>query len=281
MQNSTRVTVPEIYSRKSDQRKITALTAYDFSLARLVDAAGVDIILVGDSLGGIIQGAETTLPVTLDEVIYHARCVTRAVKQSLVVGDLPFMSYQISIEEALRSAGRLMKESGVGAVKLEGGKHMAQTISRLVEIDIPVMGHVGLTPQSYHRMGGHKQQGKKVAASNNEAGSAARILEDALAVEKAGAFSVVLEGIPDALAKEITTTLSIPTIGIAAGPDCDGQILVLHDMLGVNPDFKPRFVKRYAELSSVIDLAVKEYVQEVSTGAFPKPDVSLKRVLGK
>lgn len=264
------LTVPALLRKKEASEKITALTAYDYTMAALIDAAGVDVILVGDSVASVVQGHKNTLPVTLDEMIYHSRCVTRGVKRALVVGDLPFLSYQVSIERAIESAGRLLKESGVSAVKLEGGVQMADTIAALSAIDIPVMGHIGLTPQSYHRMGGHKQQGKKKAAANNEAGSRNRIIEDAQAVEAAGAFSVVLEGIPADLAQEITAMLSIPTIGIAAGPHCDGQILVSTDMLGMNPEFCPKFVKQYAALATVISEAVETYVQEVRECSYPE-----------
>ena len=267
--SSKRVCVPAISEFKYSTRDshFTALTAYDFITAKLVDAAGIDIILVGDSLSSVVQGNTTTLPVTLDEMIYHCRCVSRAAKRALVVGDMPFMSYQQSIEKALDSAGRLMKEGGVSAVKLEGGLPMQDTISRLVDVDIPVMGHVGLTPQSYHRMGGHRVQGKK--RGSLLAGTAERIFEDALAVESAGAFCLVLEGIPSELAQEITNQLTIPTIGIGAGVHCDGQILVTHDMLGMDPDFTPKFVKKFVELSKVIDSALKSYKEEVITGNFP------------
>lgn len=268
-QNSMeRVTVPSFSVFKSEAKKITALTAYDFTTAQILDRAGVDLILVGDSLGCVVQGFETTLPVTLDEMVYHCHCVTRAVSRALVVGDLPFMSYQVSAEQALASAGRLVKEGGVAAVKLEGGLHMASSIRRLVEVDIPVMGHVGLTPQSYHRMGGHKVQGRH---HDDECipGSRERILQDALAVEEAGAFSLVVEGVPSDLAAEITHMLSIPTIGIGAGRGCDGQIMVVNDMLGMNPDFAPRFVKHYARLAQEIDSAVTCYIEEVRNGDFP------------
>ncbi len=271
-----RITVPYLLSLKSKLRsgaakKIAALTAYDFTLARIIDQAGVDVILVGDSVSAVVQGVETTLPVTLDEMIYHCRCVSRAVERALLVGDMPFMSYQVSIEKALEAAGRMLKEGGAAAVKLEGGVHIAETIARLVQVDIPVMGHVGLTPQSFHRMGGHKIQGKSASAhDNNQAGSAARILEDALAVEQAGAFALVIEGVPAELAAEITNKLSIPTIGIGAGPDVDGQILVAHDMLGMYPNFKPSFLKHYADLHCEITKAVRNYIGEVRLGQFPE-----------
>ncbi|MBX7143423.1 MAG: 3-methyl-2-oxobutanoate hydroxymethyltransferase [Oligoflexia bacterium] len=268
-----RVTVPHILCSKTkhsvNTRKLVALTAYDFTSAKIFDAAGVDILLVGDSLGSVVQGLETTLPVTLDEMVYHCRCVSRAARRALVVGDMPFMSYQSSPEKAVESAGRLIKEGGVAAVKLEGGLPMLNTIEKMVQVDIPVMGHVGLTPQSYHRMGGHKVQGRTRAEDGLVAGSRERIIEDALAVERAGAFAVVLEGIPSDLAAEISRMLSIPTIGIGAGADCDGQVLVSADMLGMNQDFSPKFVKRYANLADVMHQAVTTYVDEVRSGAFP------------
>ena len=261
-----RITVPSIIKRKGT-RKITALTAYDFSFAKLLDAAEIDIILVGDSVSSIVQGLPTTLPVTLDQMVYHCQCVSRAVSRALVVGDLPFMSYQVSAEQALQSAGRLVKEGNVGAVKLEGGERSFDAIKKIVSADIPVMGHIGLTPQSFYRMGGHKKQGK-----SDDSRSA--LLRDAQAVEDAGAFSVVLEGLPEDLAAEITNKLSIPTIGIAAGQNCDGQILVTHDMLGMNPEFRPTFAKRYRELGEDIVSAVRDYILEVERGTFPESKVS-------
>ncbi len=276
----SRITVPGIIQRKG-KRKISALTAYDFTMAKLIDSAGIDLILVGDSLGMVVQGEETTIPVTLDHMIYHCRAVTRAVKRALVVGDLPFMSYQVSVEQALNSAGRLIKEGGVAAVKLEGGMPMAATIERLVAVDIPVMAHIGLTPQSYHRIGGYKLQGRE--HNGLKAGTYERILEDARAVEKAGAFAVVVEGVPSELAVEITKEISVPTVGIGAGVGCDGQILVSTDMLGLNPEFNPRFLKRYAELGAVITDAVSDYINEVEQRKFPAAEHSfvateLKRV---
>jgi len=280
MKNSEleRVTVPSILSRKNSDSKISALTAYDFSFASILDQAGIDIILVGDSLGTVMQGLDTTLPVTLDEVVYHTRCVARAVKRALLVGDMPFMSYQSSIERALESAGRLVKEGGAHAVKLEGGVPMAETIARLVAVDIPVMAHIGLTPQSYHRMGGYKMQGKK-HGKNTEAGTFERVIEDAIAVEKAGAFSVVLEGLPAELGREITAKLSIPSIGIGAGPDCDGQILVTQDMLGMNNRHVPKFVKKYADLNSDISAAVRSFISEVEGGSFPSREAPAVRLV--
>ena len=261
-----KVTVPDLQRMKEAGTKITALTAYDFPFAQIVDQAGIDVILVGDTLGMVVQGLETTLPVTLDEVIYHSRMVARGRKRALLVGDLPFLSYQVSREDALRSAGRLVKEGACEAVKLEGGLPMADTIRALTAVDIPVMAHVGLTPQSVHRMGGHKVQGRR---RGHGPGQRERVLADALAVEEAGAFSVVLEGIPLDLAEEITLRLAIPTIGIGAGVHCDGQILVLHDMLGLFDRFTPKFVKQYAELGRAATDAIAEYVREVQTGVFP------------
>jgi 3-methyl-2-oxobutanoate hydroxymethyltransferase len=268
-----RVTVPSILARKNSDNKITALTCYDFTTACLLDNAGIDLILVGDSMSAVVQGNDTTLPVTMDQMTYHCRCVSKAVDRALVVGDMPFMSYQSSVEKAIESAGRLMKEGGVAAVKLEGGMYIADTIERLVQCDIPVIGHVGLTPQSFHRMGGHKVQGKsKSDRFTLKAGSRERVLEDALAVERAGAFAIVIEGVPADLAAEITRELAIPTIGIGAGIDCDGQILVVSDMLGMNPNFMPKFVKAYAKLGETIQEAVKSYIKDVRGGEFPSPE---------
>ncbi len=261
-----KVTVPDLQRMKEAGTKITALTAYDFPFAQITDQAGIDVILVGDTLGMVVQGLDTTLPVTLDEVIYHSRMVARGRKRALLVGDMPFLSYQVSREEALRNAGRLIKEGGCEAVKLEGGLPMADTIRALTSVDIPVMAHIGLTPQSVHRMGGHKVQGR---SRGRGPGQRERVLADALAVEEAGAFSVVLEGIPLDLAEEITLRLTIPTIGIGAGVHCDGQILVLHDLLGLFDRFTPKFVKRYAELGQAAREAIASYVHEVQSGAFP------------
>ena len=265
------VTVPAVLERKGSSPRLTVLTAYDYIFAQLLDRAGVDIILVGDSLGTVLQGHPTTLPVTLDQMIYHAQCVTRGVSRALVVGDLPFLSYQSSPEQAITSAGRFLKEAGVSAVKLEGGIPMAETIRRLVSVDIPVMGHIGLTPQSVHRMGGFRIQGKQKSQgkSARSAGTRERLLEDARAVDQAGAFALVLEGIPADLASEITRSVSIPTIGIGAGPDCDGQVLVTHDLLGMAPRFAPKFVKRYAEIGQLMTTAIEQYVREVQEGSFP------------
>jgi len=261
-----KVRVTELARMKSAGTPITMLTAYDFPFARIFDQAGIDVLLVGDSLGMVVQGADSTLPVTLDEMIYHIRMVARARARALVVGDLPFLTYQVSIEQALGNAGRLIKEGGAEAVKLEGGITMADTIRRLVDIDIPVMGHIGLTPQSVHRMGGHRVQGRR---SGHGPGCRERLLEDAAAVEQAGAFAMVLEGIPVELANEITQRAAIPTIGIGAGPGCDGQVLVMHDLLGLSESFVPRFAKPYANLWRDSAAAATSYIREVRERAFP------------
>lgn len=262
-----KVTVPEIGKMKQKGEKITALTAYDYSFARILDEAGVDILLVGDSLGSVIQGLESTLPVTLDEMIYHTKTVVRGRKRALVVADMPFLSFQVSIEEAKRNAGRFLQEAGAEAVKVEGGVRILETIEAIVQMEIPVMGHVGLTPQSIHRFGGYRVQGKE--KEQREV-----IMQDALAVQEGGAFSVVLEGIPMDLAKEITRRLSIPTIGIGAGIDCDGQVLVVHDMLGLFEMYTPKFVKRYADLKGVMADAVKNFIAEVKEEKFPDEEHS-------
>lgn len=275
-----RITVPYVQSFKAAQQedRLVAITAYDFTFTRLFEQAEVDLILVGDSVGSVIQGEENTIPVTLDEMVYHTRCVARATKHALLIADLPFLSYQASEEQAVLSAGRLLKEGRASAVKLEGGVPLSATIKKLTAIDIPVMGHVGLTPQSFHRMGGHKVQGR--SRDGLKAGSFERIIEDALAVQEAGAFSVVLEGIPEELAGEITGRLSIPTIGIGAGPFCDGQILVSYDLLGLDPDHAPRFVKRFAEMGMLAVEAVREYRDEVRGGLFPNDEHSFRLSTG-
>lgn len=244
------------------------LTAYDFTFARIFDTAGVDLLLVGDSLGNVVQGEETTLPVTLDESIYHTRLVVRGANRAMVVADMPFGSYQISPEDALRNAIRFVKEAGAQAVKLEGGSAMLQTTERIVTAGIPVMGHVGLTPQSVHTMGGLRVQGR------GDHGRA-RVIEDAMAVQEAGAFAVVLEGIPSVLAREITGLLAIPTIGIGAGVDCDGQVLVMHDLLGLS-DWTPTFVKQYGNLGQAAAQAVRSYVDEVRSRKFPDEEHSYR-----
>ncbi len=264
---SKKLTVPAIRARKNAGPKISAVTAYDATMARLLDEAGVDVILVGDSLGMVVQGLPNTLPVTVDEVCYHARAVARATRRAHLVGDLPFMSYQASIEQALVSSGRLLKEGGCEAVKLEGGEPFADTVRAIVRAGIPVMGHVGLTPQSVHAMGGFRVQGKGEDA-------AARIVADARAIEQAGAYSLVIEGVPADLAHRITDAVSIPTIGIGAGPACDGQVLVCYDLLGMVRDLKPKFVKRYAELGDAVVSATRAFAEEVRSGAFPAAEHS-------
>lgn len=255
-----KITVPVLKSMKNKE-KITMLTAYDYPTAKIVDSAGIDTILVGDSVGPVVLGYPNTIPVTVDEMIHHTRAVVKAVKNTFVIIDMPFMSYQESIEQAKRNAGRMIKESGAEAVKLEGGSNMKEVIRAIVDIDIPVVGHIGLTPQSIYRMGGNKVQGKGDTAS--------KLLEDAQAVEDGGAFMIVLEGIPRGLGKEITQILSIPTIGIGAGPDCDGQVLVIHDILGLAGEIRPKFVKTYINLQEEIDSVLKTFIEEVKTGVFP------------
>lgn len=267
--NNKRVTIPVILGRKNSEHKITALTAYDYSFARILDSTGIDIVLVGDSLGMVSLGYENTLPVTMDEIIAHTRAVKRGLHNPLLVGDMPFMSYHVSDEQAIANAGRIIQEGGAEAVKLEGGVRMAGRVAAIVQAGIPVMGHVGLTPQSVHQFGGYKVQGKNQF-------DARQILQDALALEKAGVFSIVLEGIPEDLGQKITRELKIPSIGIGAGPGCDGQILVLHDLLGLNSDFCPKFVKRYVDLKTQIESAVQQYVQEVRSGEFPGEEHSYK-----
>src|SRR5579862_4563964 len=257
-----RVTIHTLRAMKERGEKIAVLTAYDATFARLLDEAGADMLLVGDSLGMVVQGHETTLPVTMDDIVYHTRAVVRGVRRAHVIGDMPFMSYQTSIEQGLANAGRLMKEGGCASVKLEGGAVHAELVARMVAAGIPVMGHIGLTPQSYHQLGGFKVQGR-------EAGGRERLIADARALEDAGAYAIVLEAIPADIAREITASLSIPTIGIGAGTGCDGQVLVSYDMLGMDDTFKPRFVRRYATLGATIRDAVSHYVADVRGGAFP------------
>jgi len=276
-----KVTIPSLLNRKSDSDKITALTAYDFTMATIIDLAGVDVILVGDSLASVVQGLENTIPVTLDEMIYHCRCVSRGVRRALLVGDMPFMSYQVSPEKALESAGRMLKEGFVSAVKLEGGVAIAATVDRLVAVDIPVMGHIGLTPQSYHRMGGHKVQGRSGSRPDSAAGSRERLLADARALEAAGVFAIVIEGVPEELAAEITGLMKVPTIGIGAGKSCDGQILVTQDMLGFNEDFTPRFVKKYKDIRKEVAGGIASYISEVKDGSFPSAEHSFKDTKAK
>jgi 3-methyl-2-oxobutanoate hydroxymethyltransferase len=257
-----RVTIHTLRSMKERGEKIAVLTAYDATFARLFDEAGADVLLVGDSLGMVIQGNDTTLPVTLEEMAYHCRAVVRGVKHAHVVGDLPFMSYQASVEQGMIAAGRLIKEGGCHSVKLEGGAQYVPLVERLVGAGIPVMGHIGLTPQSFHQLGGFKVQGR-------DAGGRERLLADALALEAAGAYAIVLEAIPADIAREISAALAIPTIGIGAGVECDGQVLVSYDMLGMDESFKPRFVRRFATLGATIKEAVGQYVSEVRGSTFP------------
>ena len=257
-----RKNVLDLRKQKADNEKIVMVTAYDYTMARIVDKAGVDMVLVGDSLGMVVQGHQDTLPVSLDHMIYHSRCVSRGLTSAHLVADMPFMSYQVSPEQALLSAGRLVQEGAAQSVKLEGGERSAPAVQRIVEAGIPVVGHVGLTPQSVHAMGGFRVQGRSEQAAE-------RVLADALTIEQAGAFCLVLEGIPTALATRITERLTIPTIGIGAGDGCDGQVLVCNDILGLDLSFQPKFVKRYAELETVMVDAFRAYGNEVRAGEFP------------
>ncbi len=262
-----RVTTRSILVMKREGTTIACLTAYDFLTARFLDQAGIDLILVGDSLGMVFQGHETTLPVTLDEMIYHAKAVIRAVDRAMVVVDMPFMSYQANDEEGFRNAGRVMKETGAGGVKFEGGVRVAGLVRKTVRAGVPVMGHLGLTPQSIHQFGGYQPRG----ATPDEA---KQIIADAKALEEAGAFAIVLEKIPARLAEKISKSISIPTIGIGAGSACDGQVLVVSDMLGLYEDFRPRFVRRYANLADLIRASVGKYVEEVKSKQFPSNEES-------
>jgi 3-methyl-2-oxobutanoate hydroxymethyltransferase len=257
--------VLDVQRFKDEGRRFAVLTAYDFHSARILDEAGIPVLLVGDSLGMVMLGYPTTLPVTLEDMLHHAKAVSRGARQALLVGDMPFMSYHASIEQAITSAGRFLQEAGMHAVKLEGGGRVVEIARRLTELGIPVMGHLGLTPQFVHQMGGFKVQGKTEA-------QAARILADAKALEEAGAFSVVLEGVPTALATRVTEALRIPTIGIGAGPGTDGQVLVFHDMLGITTGKAPKFVKRYANLAEEIGRAAGAYAEDVRKGTFPGPE---------
>jgi len=264
-----KTTIQDFLKKKTEGKKISMLTAYDYPFAQIVDEAGIDAILVGDSLGMVVQGLDNTLPVTMDEMIYHTKIVARAVRNALVIGDMPFMSYQTGIEEAVRNAGRFLKEAGASAVKLEGGVDVAGQIRAMTRAEIPVMAHIGLTPQSIHRMGGFKVQGKTEEAAK-------RLIEEAHMVEDAGAFSLLIEAIPMKLANRITKELSIPTIGIGAGPHCDGQVLVLHDVIGMFERFVPKFVKRYANLKDEALKAIMTYREEVEKGEFPSEEQSFK-----
>lgn len=265
--NPAPVTIRTLQRMKKEGQPIAMLTAYDFPTARLLDQAGVDILLVGDSLGMTVLGYDSTVPVTMDDMLHHTRPVARAVQRALVVADLPFLTYQVSIEEALRNAGRLLAEGGAHAVKLEGGSAVVETVRRLVDAGIPVMGHLGLTPQSVNTLGGYRVQGRSEA-------DARRLLEDAQALAEAGAFSLVLEMVPWQLAKRVTETVPIPTIGIGAGVHCDGQVLVIHDLLGLYAGKTPRFAKKYVDLSSSVTAAVSQYIDEVRSRAFPADEHS-------
>ncbi|MGI6452605.1 MAG: 3-methyl-2-oxobutanoate hydroxymethyltransferase [Syntrophomonadaceae bacterium] len=260
-----KVTTASLAAKKANNEKITMLTAYDFSMASIVDEAGIDMILVGDSLGNTMLGYENTLAVTMDDMVHHTKAVVRACQNAMVVADMPFLSYHISLEEAVRNAGRLIQEGGAQAVKIEGGTERVNTIKAIIDAQIPVVGHIGLTPQSVHQLGGYKVQGKDVQ-------TAKKLLEDALAIEKAGAFSIVMECVPAELAKKITEEVSVPTIGIGAGPFCDGQVLVIHDLLGMYSRRSPKFVKKFADLKPLIMKAVTDYKIEVTQGSFPAPE---------
>ena len=256
---------------KQNGEKIAVLTAYDYTMARILDRSGVDAILVGDSASNVFAGHKTTLPITIDEMIYHAKAVVRGVQaessRAMVIVDMPFMSYQLSAEEAVRNAGKIMKEHECDALKMEGGRVIAEAVKRITDIGIPVMGHLGLMPQSIYKYGSYKVRAQEDA-------EASELMEDARILEESGAFAVVLEKIPSALAGQVSRSLTIPTIGIGAGPECDGQVLVINDMIGLGTEFRPRFVRRYAELSSIIEDAVRRYVEDVRQNTFPSEDES-------
>jgi 3-methyl-2-oxobutanoate hydroxymethyltransferase len=262
-------TVLTFKQAKEEKRRLSMLTAYDYSMAKIIDESGVNGILIGDSLGMVIKGEDDTLAVTMDEIIYHTKAVKKGAKNALIVSDMPFLSYHVSIEQAVLNAGRLIKEGGANAVKLEGGANVAAQIKAIVDAQIPVMGHIGLTPQSVNAFGGFKVQGKSEAAAK-------QLIDDAVLIEKAGAFSIVLEGIPEKVAELITNAVSIPTIGIGAGKYCDGQILVYQDMLGMFNDFVPKFVKQYANVGNVMREAISSYVKEVQAGDFPEEKHTFK-----
>ena len=270
-QKAAHVTTRRLLDMKQVGEKISVLTAYDYTTARILDRAGIDVLVVGDSASNVFSGHSTTLPITIDEMIYHAKAVVRGVKdesnRAMVVTDMPFMSYQLSGEEALRNAGKIMKEHECDAVKLEGGRVIAETVKRITDVGIPVMGHLGLMPQSIYKYGSYKVRAR-------EGMEAEQLLEDARILEEAGAFAVVLEKIPSALAAEVTRSLTIPTIGIGAGPECDGQVLVINDILGLNREFHPRFVRQYVDLNSIIENAARQYVQDVRGKEFPSADES-------
>ena len=262
-----RISINKIKEMKEKGEKITMLTSYDYVTAKIVDEVGIPMILVGDSLGMVVLGYESTIPVTLEEMLHHTKAVVRGTKNAMVIGDMPFMTYHLSIEQALRNAGRFIQEAGAQAVKLEGGVSVAEKVKRIVECGIPVMGHIGLTPQSINQLGGYKIQGKTVDA-------AAKMMKDAKALEEAGAFSVVLETVPAPLAAFISKEISIPTIGIGAGPDCDGEVQVINDVLGSFTDFVPKHAKQYAKLTNIMSTAIQQYYDEVRDGKFPTKDNS-------
>ena len=263
---SEKVTTATIRKMKAEGTPITMLTAYDYSMAKILDEAGIDMILVGDSLGNVVLGYDSTLPVTMDDMVHHVKAVCRGASRALVVADMPFMSYQVSLEEALRNAGRFMKETGAKAVKLEGGREIIETIRAIVNAGIPVVGHLGLTPQYVHQLGGYRVQGKATAAAE-------KMIDDALALEEAGVFAIVLECVPSPLGRLITEKLKVAaTIGIGAGPHCDGQVLVVNDLLGLYPGHTPRFVKKYANLHEQVNGAIKQYIDEVRERSFPGPE---------
>ena len=263
-----KITTSVIREKKIKGEKITMLTAYDYATAIVLDESGVDIILVGDSLGMVVLGYDSTLPVTMEDMLHHTKAVTRGAKRALVIADMPFLSYQVSTEDALRNAGKFLKEAGAQGVKLEGGREIADLIRKITSIGIPVMAHLGLTPQSVHQLGGYKIQGKDDA-------TAKKLIEDAMIIEEAGAFSVVLECVPAALAGKISQAIAIPAIGIGAGVYCDGQVLVINDMLGMFERFTPKFVKKYCNLNAQMKEGVKKYIDEVKSGAFPDEEHSI------
>ena len=260
---STKVRVPDLAVMKERGERIVMLTAYDATMARLLDRAGIDLLLVGDSLGNVILGLDTTIPVSLDAILHHTRAVTQGASRALVVADMPFLTYQLSVEQAMGNAARLVQEGGAAAVKLEGGRSVADAVRRLTAAGLPVMGHVGLTPQHVHRLGGMRQQAREEAAAQD-------LIRDALALEDAGAFAVVVEAVPDAVAEAVTSRLKIPTIGIGAGPHCDGQVLVSYDMLGLFDTFVPKFVRQYAQLGELIFDAARNYADDVREGVYPQ-----------
>lgn len=260
-----KITTATIKQKKAEGRPITMLTAYDYPMAKILDESGIDVVLVGDSLGNVMLGYESTIPVTMEEMIHHTKAVRRGVERAMVVTDMPFLSYEASEKEAVRNAGRFLKEAGAQGVKLEGGAEIAAAVRKMVQAGIPVVGHLGLTPQSIYQLGGFKVQGKDEAVAK-------KMIADAKALEEAGAFAIVLECVPSPLAKIITESVGVATIGIGAGPHCDGQVLVIHDILGLYPRFTPKFVKQYADLYGQAAAAVKQYKEEVEARAFPAPE---------